>query len=340
MYKTLIITEDDKLLKEIKKLDIWGDETGFEISCEAKGATDIINEAEERNFELIILQIPKENAQNTLNMIKKNLCRNIIIVGNELSLGDARFSVINNASDYFIIPFDEDEFIKTLERIRLEKLSYTDNINIYANELAASLNAHNENFVSHANDIIDILYEQIKDNNIADKAAKILLEKTTEKVFDSNEWLDLYINSENISENRGDMNTRSLVMTAFERFSSDFMELSPNVRNDRIISVILYILNNPESNIKQKEISEKFYMNSSYLSTIFTANTGQRFIDYITNVKLRRAAWLLRNTALKIVDIAEKLDYKDMGYFSRIFKKKYGVLPSDYRVPDSYIYFI
>ena len=136
------------------------------------------------------------------------------------------------------------------------------------------------------------------------------------------------------------MNTRSLVMTAFERFSSDFMELSPNVRNDRIISVILYILNNPESNIKQKEISEKFYMNSSYLSTIFTANTGQRFIDYITNVKLRRAAWLLRNTALKIVDIAEKLDYKDMGYFSRIFKKKYGVLPSDYRVPDSYIYFI
>ncbi|MBR1737581.1 MAG: helix-turn-helix transcriptional regulator, partial [Firmicutes bacterium] len=222
----------------------------------------------------------------------------------------------------------------------LEKFSYTDDINIYVNELAVSLSAHNENFVNRARDIIDILYEQIKDNDIADKAVKILLENMTKKVFDNNEWLDLYINVESITENKGDINTRSFVMTALSTFFSDFLELSPNVRNDRIISVILYILNNPESNIKQKSIAEKFYMNSSYLSTIFMANTGQRFIDYITNVKLRRAAWLLRNTTLKIVDIAEKLDYKDMGYFSRIFKKKYGVLPSDYRVPDSYIYFI
>ncbi|MBQ6554307.1 MAG: helix-turn-helix transcriptional regulator, partial [Firmicutes bacterium] len=95
-----------------------------------------------------------------------------------------------------------------------------------------------------------------------------------------------------------------------------------------------------ESDLKQKSIAASLYMNSSYLSTVFTAHTQQRFVDYLTNVKLRRAAWLLRNTNLKVTDIAERLDYKDMGYFSRLFKKKYGITPSDYRIPDNYNYYI
>lgn len=58
--------------------------------------------------------------------------------------------------------------------------------------------------------------------------------------------------------------------------------------------VILYILNNPESDLKQKTIASKLYMNSSYLSTVFATQTGMRFVDYITTVRLKRAGWLLK----------------------------------------------
>ena len=49
------------------------------------------------------------------------------------------------------------------------------------------------------------------------------------------------------------------------------------------------ILNNPENNLKQKDIAIELYINSSYLSTVFPAQTGIRFVDYLTTVKLKRA---------------------------------------------------
>lgn len=102
--------------------------------------------------------------------------------------------------------------------------------------------------------------------------------------------------------------------------------------------IILYILNNPESDLKQKTIASKLYMNSSYLSTVFATQTGMRFVDYITTVRLKRAGWLLKNTEMKITEIALRLDYKDVGYFSQLFKKQYGIVPSQYRLPDNYNY--
>ena len=39
---------------------------------------------------------------------------------------------------------------------------------------------------------------------------------------------------------------------------------------------------------------------------------------------------------MKITEIALRLDYKDVGYFSQLFKKQYGIVPSQYRLPDNY----
>lgn len=69
---------------------------------------------------------------------------------------------------------------------------------------------------------------------------------------------------------------------------------------------------------------------------VFSAQMGVNFVDYINNVKMKRAAYLLTHTRLKIIEIAGALDYKDMGYFLKRFKAKYGITPSQYRIPESY----
>ena len=107
---------------------------------------------------------------------------------------------------------------------------------------------------------------------------------------------------------------------------------------EKIREVILYILNNPESDLKQKTIAAELYINSSYLSTVFAAQTQQRFVDYLTTVKLKHAGWLLQNTDMKVTEIAMRLDYKDIGYFSRLFKQRFGVTPTEFRIPDGYTY--
>ena len=101
-------------------------------------------------------------------------------------------------------------------------------------------------------------------------------------------------------------------------------------------NLIEYVLFNPESDLRQKVLSEEMHINKSYLSTIFTAQTGIRFVDYISNVRLYRAAWLLKNTEMKINEIALRIEYKDVAYFSKLFKRKFGCSPSEYRLPDSY----
>ena len=54
--------------------------------------------------------------------------------------------------------------------------------------------------------------------------------------------------------------------------------------------------------------------------------------DYLLDVRMRHAADYLRNSGVSIADAAAMCGFSDSGYFSRVFKKHYGVLPSRYRL--------
>jgi two-component system response regulator YesN len=116
-----------------------------------------------------------------------------------------------------------------------------------------------------------------------------------------------------------------------------YEKLLPNY-NESLGQIISYILYNPESDLRLKSLSENLHINKSYLSTVFIAQTGIRFVDYITNIKLMRGAWLLKNTDMKVSEIALRLDYKDTAYFSKKFRQMFNITPSEYRLPDDYIF--
>lgn len=78
-------------------------------------------------------------------------------------------------------------------------------------------------------------------------------------------------------------------------------------------------------------IAQMFYVSPIYLSQIFKKQTGTLFIDYVTQVKINAAKNLLMTTELKVYEIAERLHYKDHKYFSKLFEKKTGKKPSEFR---------
>lgn len=53
--------------------------------------------------------------------------------------------------------------------------------------------------------------------------------------------------------------------------------------------------------------------------------------DYLLDTRMRNAVNFLRNSGLSIAETASKCGFSDSGYFSRVFKKRFGVLPSRYR---------
>lgn len=79
-------------------------------------------------------------------------------------------------------------------------------------------------------------------------------------------------------------------------------------------------------------LAQRLHISPNYLSALFKSETGVRLTEYITNVKMQEAARLLRDTEKNIVEIAGILGYDNANYFSRLFKKHYGMNPSDYRL--------
>lgn len=64
---------------------------------------------------------------------------------------------------------------------------------------------------------------------------------------------------------------------------------------------------------------------------LFKKEEGVTILQYINDLKLKRAKELLLNPDLQVRDVAELLDYHDNGYFIRFFRSKTGVSPKVYR---------
>lgn len=69
----------------------------------------------------------------------------------------------------------------------------------------------------------------------------------------------------------------------------------------------------------------------SYLREIFKDVTGESFNEYLIRKRMEKAGEFLRNTSMKIADIAEQCGYDNQRYFSSSFKKFYGCTPTEYK---------
>jgi two-component system, response regulator YesN len=92
-----------------------------------------------------------------------------------------------------------------------------------------------------------------------------------------------------------------------------------------------WIINHLGENITIEKIAREIPMNPTYFCEYFKNQTGQTVLDYVTKMRVEKAKELLITTDLKIYDIAEEVGYSDTKYFSKLFKKYFGEVPSKYK---------
>lgn len=103
-------------------------------------------------------------------------------------------------------------------------------------------------------------------------------------------------------------------------------------RNFNIIYEIeKYLQANYDREVKLQEISEQFYISREYISRKFKQEFGVNISDYIVKFRMNKAKSLLKNSQLKIYEIANMIGYQDDKYFRKVFKKVEGVTPNEYR---------
>lgn len=86
---------------------------------------------------------------------------------------------------------------------------------------------------------------------------------------------------------------------------------------------------NPELTLGS--VAEYVGFSEKYFTTRFTKEVGITFRDYLTQIRLERAKILLDTTDFKMYEISERIGYNNVEHFNRMFKKKFGISPGDYK---------
>jgi two-component system response regulator YesN len=103
-------------------------------------------------------------------------------------------------------------------------------------------------------------------------------------------------------------------------------------KNRRLIEQIeAYVHKHVEGNVTLKDLSNHFMLSPNYIGTLFKAGKGEQFSDYLIRKKLERVKELLDDPQIKIYEAADRLGYKNMSYFYKAFKERFGVSPGEYR---------
>ena len=114
--------------------------------------------------------------------------------------------------------------------------------------------------------------------------------------------------------------------------TSEICSNMESAREKEAVSIIekakSYIRDNYKKDISLDEVSREVDISPYYF---FKQETGGNFIEYLTEIRLRNARELLKDSGLSIKEICAESGYSDPNYFSRIFKKYEGVTPSEFR---------
>lgn len=95
--------------------------------------------------------------------------------------------------------------------------------------------------------------------------------------------------------------------------------------------IIQYIEEHYWERVTLGQVADSVYLSRSYVSVLFKRETGWKFCDYLQEVRLRNACEFLLNSSCSIQEVAAQTGFFDTPHFSRVFKEKMGVSPSQYR---------
>ncbi|AYM02394.1 helix-turn-helix domain-containing protein [Levilactobacillus yiduensis] len=98
-----------------------------------------------------------------------------------------------------------------------------------------------------------------------------------------------------------------------------------------VTSAIDYIRKNIQHPISLNEVAQHAFLSPSYLSRLFKKYLHVNFVEYVNNQKIALAQEKLLLTLTPISQISTQIGFAQTSYFTKIFKKKTGMTPSEYR---------
>lgn len=91
-----------------------------------------------------------------------------------------------------------------------------------------------------------------------------------------------------------------------------------------------YIIENLKEELRVEKIAKNFYLSADYLTKLFKKETGMSISDFILEERMFLAKELILAGKMSISRVSYECGYDNYSYFTKVFKKKYGVTPREY----------
>ena len=116
-----------------------------------------------------------------------------------------------------------------------------------------------------------------------------------------------------------------------EPSESSFYKLDTADTESAQKALLAYVDEHFKEEISREQLSEMFFFDPDYITKIFKKETGFSYKNYVLQKRLSLAKKLLTETDYSIHDIALHVGYDNYSYFTRLFKKSFGMTPVEFR---------
>jgi two-component system, response regulator YesN len=122
----------------------------------------------------------------------------------------------------------------------------------------------------------------------------------------------------------------------YEKVLSEYLTsvghaVSTHGTNSIIERAIRIIHSSYMEDLSLQMIADELSLHPVWLSQLFKKETGQTYMDFLTETRINKAKTLLRETSMKVYEIAESVGYQNLQHFGTIFKKRTSQTPKEYR---------
>lgn len=124
-----------------------------------------------------------------------------------------------------------------------------------------------------------------------------------------------------------------MIMHILTQYSCESNEndISIQITYEKLKPILYHIQNSYANNLSVKDAASLCGFSESHFMKLFKDLTGMSFTAYLVNYRLEIAAKQLKETSSNIIDISTNCGFNNHSYFTRAFKKKYGISPLKYK---------
>jgi two-component system response regulator YesN len=274
--------------------------------------------------------------KSTNRILERSTCAGIGYLCGDLIEISHSYQGAKNAIDYHIL-FEPNQAIYIQD---VEQQESTGNVwdSRYTESILREMKLGEEKDLVKA---IQELIANIRNSNISFRLYQISLMEMMTEIFKlgRNYQLDM----DRILGSDFSINTKIYQLASLEalrEWLTDIcLKIRGSIRRERTDSAKMLInkaldylrVHYSDSELSVDILCNDLNVSATYFSVLFKRETGMSFVNYLTKVRMESALQLLNKTDEKSYNISTMVGYTEPNYFSYVFKKYYGVSPSNYR---------